>query len=111
MTDNKCSICDNEFKKLSQVVQCGFCSFEACSKCYEQYLLTQNNPHCMNNDCKKEWTRQFMSLHFTKSFINNKYKKHREKILLDQEKALLPATQLVIEEKMRIRKIEKTIEV
>jgi hypothetical protein len=47
----------------------------------------------MNTTCNKEWTRQFMSRAFTSEFMNKRYVKHREEILFEQEKALLPETQ------------------
>jgi hypothetical protein len=51
----------------------------------------------MNIDCNREWSRNFISKIFSKSFINNKLKKHKEQILFDKEIALLPATQIIVE--------------
>ena len=103
-----CSICVNNVCESRNVV-CGFCQFSACMSCYETYLLSQDTAHCMNNDCKREWTRHFLSAHFTKTFLNGKLKKHREHILFESEKSLLPATQLVIEDKKRVAIIKEKI--
>jgi hypothetical protein len=54
--------------------------------------------------CKKEFSSAFFHDNFSKSFINKKYKSHREKILFEKEKYLLPATQIEVE---KINKKEK----
>jgi hypothetical protein len=63
----------------------------------------------MNNSCKKEWTRKFIVENFPKSFITNEWKKNREQVLYDKEKALLPATQVVVEERKEKEKIRHKI--
>jgi hypothetical protein len=65
----------------------------------------------MNTGCGKEWTRQFVVSAFPKSFINTEYKNHREAVLFDQERALLPATQPLVENRIRVEKIEEEIRV
>jgi hypothetical protein len=51
----------------------------------------------MNRSCDREWTRQFIANSFTGTFINGKLKTHREQVLFDIERALLPATQPIVE--------------
>jgi len=51
--------------------------------------------HCMS--CKKEWNRRILIQNFSKSFVDNVYKKHYENILFKNEILLLPATQNYIE--------------
>jgi|LauGreDrversion4_2_1035121.scaffolds.fasta_scaffold159551_2 hypothetical protein len=63
----------------------------------------------MNVNCGKEWTRKFMNEHFTCVFMNKKYKPHLEQVLFDQEKSLLPSTQVVVEEIVRREKINAKI--
>jgi hypothetical protein len=43
--------------------------------------------------CRKIWTREFIDNHLSKQFINNELKVHRENILFEKEKNLLPDTQ------------------
>ena len=60
----------------------------------------------MNNECDKAWTRKFLVKQFTKKFINTTWKNTLETIGLEKEKALLPATQGIVEqiiERERIR--------
>jgi hypothetical protein len=54
----------------------------------------------MKPDCDKEWSRKFLRENFTNVFLNSKYKEHLENVLFDQEKALMPATQPLVEEKI-----------
>jgi hypothetical protein len=65
----------------------------------------------MNPSCAKEWSRKFLSEQFPKTFVFGSFKKHREHVLFEKELALLPATQLVIEErkakKIRLDEIGK----
>jgi hypothetical protein len=63
----------------------------------------------MNPTCAKEWSRKFIREKFTNVFINTKFREHLETILFDQEKALLPATQPIVEEKIRKDKIKREI--
>lgn len=63
----------------------------------------------MNTNCGKEWTRKFLVNNFTKSFVTGPFKKNREKILLDREMALLPATQGVVEGQIQKEKILKEV--
>jgi hypothetical protein len=61
----------------------------------------------MMPSCGKEWSRKFIKEKFTNSFLTNEYKEHLETILFNKEKALLPATQLIVEEKIRKQNIKK----
>lgn len=95
---NNCIICDNKPNQTTRkLVVCAFCSFEACRTCCETYILNESVPKCMNTSCGREWTRLFISTNFTNIFMNTKLKKHREQLLFEKEKALLPATQPIVE--------------
>lgn len=104
-----CNVCIENFNRSTNYcITCQFCDFQACKKCQETYLRSSNeNAHCMN--CKHEWDYKTLNSLFTKKFINNEYKKHTEKVLFDRERALLPATQPVVEEQKRKEKIKKNI--
>ena len=94
-----CSICCEKFG--GKKVACPFCNFEACRTCVQTYCLSTaaKDPHCMQ--CKNAWNREFMDGACTKSFCKN----HRENILFEREKSLLPATQPHIQ---RLREIEES---
>jgi len=63
----------------------------------------------MNTTCNREWTRQFISASFTNVFINGKLKKHKEQHLFDNERALLPATQPLVERQILTENANKRI--
>jgi len=95
---NNCIICVEKMNKTKKKkVVCPYCSFESCRECCEKYILDQSYARCMNNTCKKEWTRKDMSEIFTMKFINKEWKEHMENILFEQEMALLPSTQPLVE--------------
>jgi hypothetical protein len=64
----------------------------------------------MNGACGREWTRKFIREVFTLVFINGPLKIHREQLLFDRERALLPATQPIIEGKIACAKLDKDID-
>jgi hypothetical protein len=95
----ECFVCCS--KKLNHII-CAFCNAYACNDCNEKYILSTPNPKCMS--CNKEWNYEFLRNNFTKSFMNNKYKKYKENILFDIEKSLLPDTQIAIQNRKSIYK-------
>jgi len=103
-----CPICIESWNRSTRLpVDCVGCSFQACRSCYERYLLQESTAKCMN--CQKEMTRTDLMAKFTKKFVNSDYKLFREKLLLDQERAMLPATQTIVEQMMEREKIRRRI--
>lgn len=107
---DSCQICDEKFNKSKNIkIACPYCEFDACRKCCETYILGEPLPKCMNTSCGKIWTRQFIVKSFTKAFITKSLKAHREQILFDQERALFPATQIVIERQIRFENYTRSV--
>lgn len=107
-----CQICDEALNKSTRLLlECPYCKFECCRTCCETYTLNESSVKCMNTTCNKEWTRKHIRERFTLVFINGQLKEHREKILFDKERALLPATQPIIEGKILAKKIDQEIHV
>ena len=88
-----CGSCAEPYNKVNhKKSQCCYCGFCACHRCVQRWILSQiQDPHCMN--CKKMWTREFIDNMLPKQFINTELKNHRENILFEREKNLLPDTQ------------------
>jgi hypothetical protein len=59
--------------------------------------------------CHVAWNRDFIDNNLTKTFRMNDYKKHREDILVDRERSLLPATVPLVEAEKRKRNREKDL--
>jgi hypothetical protein len=105
-----CNICcDNYNKSTRTKICCTYCEFDVCRTCCETYILSETTPKCMNPDCAKEWSRKFLRENFTNVFLTTKYKEHLEDVLFNQEKALLPATQPLVEEKIAKRIMRKNL--
>jgi len=87
-----CEVCCEKLNASNRkLVKCcsASCTFRACRVCAEYYLLDSTaNPHCMA--CKIGWNREFMDDSFTKKFLTTEYKAHRENVLLEREKSMLP---------------------
>jgi len=107
-----CNICVEKFNKSTHLeIKCNYCEFSNCRTCFQKYLLDTVDPYCMN--CKKIFTKEFISENCTQVFIGKEYKKHRENVLLDREKSLMPATQVYVileKQKDKLREQIKEIE-
>jgi hypothetical protein len=107
---NECNICVEPFNKRNRMtVKCPYCEYVACRSCCQTYILNETAPRCMNPDCGKEWTLHFLRNAFTNTFLNTDLKTHREEVLFQQEVALLPATQPLVEQEIQRETIRKEI--
>ena len=105
MSSENCCICDENINKTNHsLIKCPYCSFEACRVCCETFVLDKSIAMCMNTACGKEWTRKQIINIFTKTFVSDKWKKKREIVLFDREIALLPATQIIVEQEIQKEK-------
>jgi len=88
-----CQICCEKFNKSNHCkVVCNYCQYTNCRECFQKYLVdTILDPHCMN--CKKVYLHEFLAENCTAIFINKTLKNHREHVLFDREKALMPMSQ------------------
>lgn len=92
-----CPICVEPYNRSTRlIVTCGFCQYECCRACVKTYLLQHPVAKCIQ--CQVEWTPEMLTASFTKAFLCTEYKRHREQCLFDAEKAMLPATQVVVEQ-------------
>ena len=60
----------------------------------------------MNNECAKEWSRQYIRSVFPLTFMNKSLKEHKEQILFEKERALMPATQPLVEKRILIETLK-----
>ena len=106
-----CPVCLESFTSSVRArVSCPQCHLDVCRACVRRYLLnTTQQAHCMGHDCKCTWDREFLIKNLLKSFVNGEYKKHRAKMLLDQEKARMPETMPAVENYMKIGAMKKEI--
>ena len=98
-----CPVCYDTFTAhLRKPVHCPYCDFAACNICSKKYLTDGIlDAHCMS--CKRAWNDEFLDLNFTKAFRTGPWKKHREKVLMERELAILPTRQLRVEATHKLR--------
>jgi len=105
-----CVICDETLNlKNHKLVSCEYCDFGACKTCYQTFLPEQNVPKCMNRECGRPWTRRFLNSTFSQTFLQKDWRKSREKLTFDRETALLPATQEILERRLRMEYLRDQI--
>lgn len=94
----ECIVCCEKYNRSTHIpVACQACGFEACRQCHSTFILDPANqiPNCM--ECHKEMPREFLVENFTQKFVTQDWKKHRETVMFQKEKALLPTRQRVAE--------------
>jgi hypothetical protein len=96
-----CSVCCENFtEKRRKRIGCAACDYEACNVCYKTFITSEgvSRPKCMQ--CNTEWTGQFLKQHFSDAFIKGDLRKHTSTIMLQQQVAMLPATQPAVEQQI-----------
>jgi len=104
----ECDICAS---KRNSFVTCKKCEFKSCVKCTKTFILDPSRPmraSCMS--CKVEWTKKDLVDNFSIGFVTGLYKNHRENILFEFEKALLPETIEFAQRVKRTRELTKIIQ-
>lgn len=83
-----------------------FCDLTSCRSCSQKYILSSiEDPHCMG--CKTLWNREFVDSFCTKYFRRTELRRHRENVLFEREKALMPQSQKEVERVIAIRKLRR----
>ena len=91
-----CPVCCDAYTLAQRkCIQCPRCSYAACARCVKSYLLTQADPGCMS--CHVFWCRSFLDANLTSTWRNGELRRHRERVLFDRERSLLPAAQPAVE--------------
>ena len=97
-TFDTCGVCCEKFtEKRRKCIGCVACDYKACNVCYKTFITSEgvSTPKCMQ--CNTEWTGQFLKQNFSDAFIKGELRKHTSTILLQQQIAMLPATQPAVE--------------
>jgi len=114
-----CLICCEDFNQSNhKQVSCPWCQFAACRSCCQTYILDQDETVCMNKAkkpdgtfiCQKVWTRKFVTDTFPKIWVNREWKAMNYRVAVEREKALLPATVSVVENRKEIDRMKAEVE-
>ena len=101
-----CDICAETFtaktrKKIPCPYDCGLTCCIACVK--RQYNENEDDIQCMG--CRKSYTQTQLTEMFSQTYIKKEYKERRGEILLNREKAQIPATMPFVEQLVEADKI------
>lgn len=111
-TKVSCAICCEETTK--KLVSCKACDFAACKDCTQRYLFDREGERrdaapsgadCMN--CHAVWDRDHLAASFSKKWVTTDWKVHRENMLFERERGMMPATQLYIAWHEEIQELKK----
>jgi hypothetical protein len=64
--------------------------------------------HCMS--CRRAWSRDVLSKYFPVAWLNGDYKRHRETILVEREKQLLPESQHLVANYQQTKRLRSDLE-
>lgn len=105
-----CAICCKPFtQELRKPICCKYCNHTACLSCIKTYLLSiVTDSKCMN--CNVAWDYEFITLILSRSFVTKQLKEHRENLLLQREKSLLPDTLGLVDRTLQRRKLMSDID-
>jgi len=111
MSKVSCNICIDD-KDVNDFVKCNKCNFESCSECTKKYIFNKHDlASCMN--CSEYFDITFMVSTFGKSFVwgssKKTYKKHMEDVFFDQQKSMIPATKIKMQDIEYSKKLEAEI--
>lgn len=105
---SECDICMLLTNKTTRkLIVCPYCNCNMCKPCLQKTILDDVSPEPKCPGCKAVYNRHILLTLFPVSFITKDYKVHREKVLLDGEKARLPEA---IEDSNKYLKSKKFIE-
>jgi hypothetical protein len=104
-----CPICYDDYGKRNRKLKCQYCEVAACNKCHQTSIIsTPDDPSCYS--CKRAWTSDFIKANFTNAFCIGPLKKHCAQLLVDRERALLPAAQVYVEYKRQADEYRKQLD-
>ena len=88
-----CSICADHYTAvLRKKVECSFCHKATCSKCVENYLMSRHeDAHCLH--CRVNYSDATLRSICTPTYLKQKYYKHRQEVLMNRERSVLPGLQ------------------
>lgn len=105
-----CTICCNAYTPtVRRQIDCAHCGFGTCLSCVKQYMLTTPRmPHCMS--CKNDWTVEYINSIVEKTWLNGPYKVHRQDVLWERQRSMMPATQPAVQKKIAVQTMKVQME-
>jgi hypothetical protein len=111
----ECAICCEKYTgtkaNLVTWVTCPTCAVEVCEGCIKQFLVSragiigESGAACMA--CRAPWARAFLVRTIRPTVMWGALRKHREDVLFEAEKALLPATAAVLGVMQQLKELQE----
>lgn len=100
-----CPICVNSYNKSTRaLITCSNCDLECCKVCFKRYISDPDHYlRCMG--CSVEFDRTMLNTRLGQTFMRTTFRDIRENMLYENEKALFPATQEVVEREQLLSKL------
>ena len=108
MASELCGICCDARLTPASTVACGACDLRCCKGCVKRFLLdSMEDPKCMQ--CRRRTPHAELVQQLPRSFVDKDLKRHRESVLLDRQKAMIPATQEAVEAEQQRRRVRSRV--
>lgn len=106
-SNTECDICIESFnKKTRTAISCVKCDFVCCKVCFKRYITdSEHLLQCMS--CHVAFDRSSLFTRLGRGWMSKIYRNIRENILYEQERALFPAAQELIEKDLEVNKLRK----
>lgn len=100
--DDVCVICAEKFTQTLRVpVECPKCQFTCCKECVKQSALYEQDPMCLNNECRSFFPDYFLRDLTSKNWIDKTYNPHRAEVLFNRQKSMIPETMIHAERRKK----------
>lgn len=105
---SECAVCI-EAVPPSRRAECPYCQFVACKACTQRYLTeTADDANCMS--CHRAFDRDTLLRLTSRAFVDGAFKAHRERCLLERERAMVPATMPYVTQELQRRENASLLE-
>ncbi len=109
--EKDCPVCCETFDQYEHAsISCSKCGLDCCKACYKRQFLIWNNPRCIFEDCKHPFEHDFLISKFPKQWVDKTLKDHRKSVLIDIEKAHLPAASEEIARRRQVAKLKSQVD-
>jgi hypothetical protein len=100
-----CGVCVETFNKSTRKpVECPTCSYKACHKCVQRFLLENTIvPKCMS--CSTEWSMEFIRSKIPRTFMDKEYKAHQKEAIMVEAEANLGDYQAAVQREIRLEQL------
>ena len=106
-----CNICAESYtRQRRKQVSCPKCQYKCCINCLRQQCISNNDPMCVNPECRAIFPQSFLYDTFPTNFVKGDLRKHRANVLIEQEMALMNSTMPYVKSRIKKREAENKLD-